>query len=332
MTARLDPIGVRRKVASFAPPFGTGSETLPVVQLRAPEPGPVVIVTANVHGDEVTGVVAVHRLDDRLTATLLRGSVVLYPSLNPQGLQQQQRVQPGDGVDLNRVFPGDLEGQGATRLAGALWADLSSRRPDALVDLHADSAVSIPYVNVDRATHLHGTGRERMDGAVRAMAEASGLTVLHEYPDDQYVRFHLDRSLAGAMVNHANVPAVTLEVGPRRAVDPDAVDRAVDAVLRIIGHLGLVRDVPPPPSVDPGGPWRRTAAPRLQSTGVFEPALGPGARFAAGDILGTVRALDGTVREVVRAEVAGLVVSWSESAWHDARGVPGTLAVLEPVR
>src|SRR5262245_8613177 len=99
MAARTDPIGVRRKVASFTPPFGTSRDALPVVQLRAPEPGPVVIVTANVHGDEVTGVVAVHRLDDRLAATLLRGSVVLYPSLNPQGLQQQQRVQPGDGVD-----------------------------------------------------------------------------------------------------------------------------------------------------------------------------------------------------------------------------------------
>jgi hypothetical protein len=45
-----------------------------------------------------------------------------------------------------------------------------------------------------------------------------------------------------------------------------------------------------------------------------------------------VRALDGTVREVVRAEVAGLVVSWSESAWQDARGVPGTLAVEEVAR
>jgi predicted deacylase len=331
MSARLDPIVVRRKVASFSP-YGTTRDALPVVQLRAPEPGPTVVVTANVHGDEVTGVAAVHRLDDRLTATLLRGTVVLYPSLNPRGLQQQQRVQPDDGVDLNRVFPGDLEGHGATRLAGALWADLASRHPDALVDLHADSAVSIPYVIVDRATHLRGPERERMDAAIRAMADASGLMVLHEYPDDQYVRFHLDRSLAGAMVNHANVPAVTLEVGPRRAVDPDAVERAADAVLRIVGQLGLVGEVPPPPVADPGGPWRRTAAPRVQSTGVFEPVLGPGVRFAAGDVLGTVRALDGTVREVVRAEVAGLVVSWSESAWHDARGVPGTLAVEESDR
>ena len=328
MAARPDPLVVRRKVGSFTP-TGASRDALPVVQIRAPEPGPVVVVTANVHGDEVTGVAAVHRLDDRLGASLVRGTVVLYPSLNPRGLQQQQRVQPDDGVDLNRVFPGDPEGHGATRLAGALWSDLASRRPDALVDLHADSAVSIPYAIVDRATHLQGLKRERMDDAVRAMAEASGLTVLHEYPDEQYVRFRLDRSLAGAMVNHAGVPAVTLEVGPRRAVDPVAVDRAADAVLRILGHLGLVADDLPPALRPAGGPWRRTAAPRLQSSGVFEPVLEPGARFEAGDVLGTVRALDGTVREVVRSECRGLVVSWSESAWHEVQGVPGTLAMEE---
>ena len=62
---------------------------------------------------------------------------------------------------------------------------------------------------------------------------------------------------------------------------------------------------------------------------MFEPVLEPGARFEAGDVLGTVRALDGTVREVVRSEARGLVVSWAESAWHEVQGVPGTLAVEE---
>lgn len=290
-------------------------------------PGPVVAVTANIHGDEVIGVAAAHALDEALRAGLGRGTVALYPSLNPRGLASQQRLQQ-DGEDLNRLFPGDLGGGPGQRQAAQLWANVTERRPTALIDLHADSAVSIPYVIVDRATHHRGASRVAMDGAILAMAEASGVTVLREYPEDQYVRYHLDRSLAGAMVNHASVPAVTLEIGPRRAVDPRSVRAAVGAVLRILHHLGVVDDSPPAPPA-PQGNWRRAAAPRVHTPGVFEPVLVPGESFEAGAVLGTVRAIDGTVREVLTAEAAGIVVSWSESGWVDARAVPGTLGLCE---
>jgi predicted deacylase len=308
---------------------GPDRDVLPIVALTATE-RPVVAITANIHGDEVTGVAAVHLLDELLRNELVRGTVVLYPTLNPRGLVAQQRAIPNDGTDLNRLFPGDLAGQAANRVAAEMWRDLVSRKLDALVDLHADSAVAIPYAIVDRATSHQGAAREQMDARVLAMAEASGLLVLHEYPEDQYVRYHLDRSLAGAMVNHASIPAVTLEVGPRRAVDPWAVRRAVAAVRRILQYLGaLAGPMSDKVSSVPGGPWRRAAAPRVNANGVFEPALAPGEAFLAGEVLGHVRALDGTVREVLLAEASGVVVSWSETAWVAPRSVPGTLGLSE---
>jgi uncharacterized protein len=319
---------VRRRIDSIAHP-GAGREPLAVVVHSAGR-GPAVAVTANIHGDEVTGVAAAHRLDELLPQLLVRGTVALYPSLNPRGLARQQRVQPDDGVDLNRVFPGERDGTGAARHAALLWDDLAARKLDALVDLHADSAVAVPYAIIDRATHLRGQARERMDRALAAMAHASGLTVLHEYPEDQYVKFRLDRSLAGAMVNHAGIAAITCEVGPRRAVDPAAVRVTVAAVLRILHHLGLVEQAPEDPLPRlPGGPWRRIAAPRVRAAGVFEPLLSPGDAFARGAVLGTVRSVEGEVRETVTAESSGIVVSWTEAAWIEARGVPGTLGVEE---
>ena len=326
--AQVGP-GARRRVEHIA--LGAGGDDLPVVVLAARAPGRSVAVTANVHGDEVTGLAAVHELDRVLQRELVRGTAVLVPTLNPRGLVQQRRVQPVDGLDLNRVFPGNADGQGATKVAGAVWRGLVGRRLDALVDLHADSAVAIPYAIVDRATHLQGEGRRRMDAAVLGLATASGLTVLREYPDELYVRFRLDRSLAGAMVNHASVPAVTLEVGPRRAVSAEAVGVMVAAVMRILQHLELVGQAPaaPRPQI-PGGPWRRSAAPRVRTAGLFVPSLAPGSAFRSGEVLGEVRAVDGTVREVVRADQGGIVVSWSENAWIDPRGVPGTLGLLDP--
>ncbi|MCB9685841.1 MAG: succinylglutamate desuccinylase/aspartoacylase family protein [Alphaproteobacteria bacterium] len=302
---------------------------LPVVVWSA-GPGPTVAITANVHGDEVVGVAAAHALDDAMSSTLRRGTLLIYPSLNPRGLQQMVRVHPEEGTDLNRLFPGDRQGGGTARCAALIWSDLLARRPDLLIDLHSDSSVSIPYAIVDRATSLRPDARTEMEARLEELARATGLLVLHEYPPEEYVRFRLDRSLAGAMVNHARVPALTLEVGARRTVDPASVRTATHAVLRVLHHADML--VAPPAEPDlapPSGAWRRAAAPRSQTAGLFTPALPPGARFAAGQVLGTVRAVDGSVREVVRSESRGIVVSWSESPWLEARGVPGTLGLEE---
>lgn len=325
--------GPRRRTEVVTVP-GKPESSMPVVVWSSPVPGPCAVVTANVHGDEVVGVAAAHELDERLATRLRRGQVVIYPSLNPRGLMAQSRHHPEDGIDLNRVFPGEPRGTGAARVAHALWADLSSRRPDLVLDLHSDSAVSVPYALVDRATSLPAPRRQELERRMSALARATGLLVLLEYPPEEYVRFRLDRSLAGAVVNGLGQPALTFEVGARRAIDPAAVRRLGDVVERVLGQLGAVDPAPaasPEDTPEPERTWRRAPAPRVQSAGVFVPRLRPGERFAAGDVLGVVRAVDGSAREVVRAETAGLVVSWAEAAWVEPRAVPGTLAVAEGV-
>lgn len=304
--------------------------TIPVIVLDTQRVGPTVLVTANVHGDEVTGTVAVHRLDGVLNRELARGRVVLFPTLNPGGLEARSRVVPDDGADLNRLFPGDVEGGTSEHMAAQLWEVLLGWRPDALVDLHADSAIAIPYAICDRAVRLQGASRREMTAELVDLGRASGLTLLHEYPDEEYLRFSLDRSLAGAMVNHAGVPAITVESGPRRSVDGPSVQVTVDAVRRILVHLGLSEGaLAADPSRVEGAVWRRTSGPRTRRAGVFVPALAPGVRFRGGALLGTVHGLEGEVVDELWAPAPGLVVSWIESGWVEARGVTGTLGLEE---
>lgn len=303
---------------------------VPVVTLRARLPGPVVAIAGNVHGDEYTGLVAVHELIDALQRELIGGQVHLYPSMNPLGLRAGSRGVGAQGPDLNRRFPGSAKGDLGQRLAAAIWQDLRGRKPDLVVDLHADSAHSVPYAIVDRAVRLKGSARRALDDRLRALAEATGLTVLHEYPDELYQRFGLDRSLAGAVVNELGVAAVTLEIGPRRVVSPAAVGVARTAVLGILGHLGVVRrGADPHPSRVLGGPWRRTSGPRTRRAGLFVPALGAGAVFDAGALLGRVRGLDGTLFEEVRSSLGGILISWVDGGWLDSGTVVATLGVPE---
>jgi len=303
---------------------------LPVVSLASPVSGPAVVITGNVHGDEYIGVTAAHLLVDRLQHDLGRGAVHVYPSLNPNGLRSGNRGIGRDGPDLNRRFPGSRNGDFASLLALTIWEDLAARKPDLLIDLHADSGQSIPYAIIDRAVRKRGAARKRMDARLRAHAEATGLTVLHEYPDDLYLRFGLDRSLAGATVNHLGVPAVTIEAGPRGVVSMAAVGVMVNAVLGVLADVGMVEGgFEPDPSRRTDGPWRRTAGPQTTKPGVFEPALAPGSLFEPGDLLGRVHELQGRVVEEVRAPSLGVVVSWIDGCWLEKGTVVATVGVPE---
>lgn len=304
---------------------GPGGRSVPVLTVSSGRPGPIAVVTANLHGDEATGVAVVHALLARLPSTLERGRVVLYPSLNPAGLAQGSRGLPGEEQDPNRVFPGDPSGKTVSRHAYAIWTDLMIRRPDLLVDLHTDSDGAVPYALSDRVVR----GAAALEDRCFAMAEASGLFALREYPVDEFLRYHLEQSLAGAMANTAGVPAVTLEVGPRRWISGDAVQIALDAALGVLSAVGLTRCPAPVRAERLPGRWRRATAPRSRGAGVLVPVVRPGDQVASGGPIAELRRLDGELIERLVAPEDCVVLALPQRAWTTPAMVVGTLAVLE---
>ncbi|MCB9795439.1 MAG: succinylglutamate desuccinylase/aspartoacylase family protein [Alphaproteobacteria bacterium] len=307
---------------------GAQSQHLPVVSVKGRAEGPRVAITANIHGDEATGIGAVHLLISQLEGKLARGEVLLYPSLNLPGLVAGTRTLPADGQDLNRQFPGDPRGTAAERHAHAIWRDLTGRSPDVVLDLHADSPSSIPYTLIDRASGLNARQRPEMEARLEELALASGLTVLHEYADDKYRSFHLDRSLSGALVNRARIPAVTIECGPRRWLSPEAVATSADAARGVLASLGMLDAAPTPhPTRVAGGPWRRASGPRASASGVLHPRVRPGEAFSNGQVVAEVRSLEGRCLERMSAPGEGYVISLPERTWITAGVSAGTYAV-----
>jgi len=320
----------QRETIRVPSPIGGPPRELPVLTVAAKAPGPTVAITANVHGDEVTGLGVVHTLREQLPALLTAGRVHLYPTLNPDGLAGRTRRVPADDQDLNRLFPGDARGTPAERLAHLIWEDLAGRSPDAVIDLHADAPQAIPYALVDRATSLRRKARADLEARCQALAVATGLTVLREFPDDAYTRFRLDRSLAGAVTNRLQVPAVTIEAGPRLIVDAGSVAVATAAVLGVLTALGLL-DQPAPihPSCHAGPTLRRHSGPRAQTAGCLFPCASPGTALRRGQIVAEVRDLSGGVLETLRTAEDGVLIALPERAWVVPGVAVGTLAVRE---
>jgi predicted deacylase len=75
--------------------------------LESPSPGPVVWLTACVHGDEVGGLVIIPELFKRRGKQLMRGALYAFPLMNPLGFETASRDIILSKEDLNRSFPGN---------------------------------------------------------------------------------------------------------------------------------------------------------------------------------------------------------------------------------
>lgn len=101
----------------------------------ADAPGPTALIQAGIHGDEVAGV---HALEELLEAGIRpdRGRLIVVPVMNPPAYRARQRACEG-GLDLNRQFPGDPDGERyEQRLAATFMALVRAERPALMATLH----------------------------------------------------------------------------------------------------------------------------------------------------------------------------------------------------
>src|SRR5882724_6296628 len=83
------------------------------------QPGPHLLITGGVHGDEFEPMVAIRRLMSASELTALRGQLTLVPVVNEAAFARGQRVAE-DGLDLARTCPGRADGSITERIAHAL--------------------------------------------------------------------------------------------------------------------------------------------------------------------------------------------------------------------
>jgi predicted deacylase len=106
---------------------------VPLLVARGWEEGPVLGITAVVHGDALNGLPIVRQLFQHLDMNSLRGTVVGIPVMNMPAFLRQQRLFL-DGIDLNQVMPG-RQGGSISEMYTFRLMDRIVRNLDYLVDV-----------------------------------------------------------------------------------------------------------------------------------------------------------------------------------------------------
>lgn len=271
--------GSRCRTHLTVPSLGADTAVrLPVTVLHGARPGPLLTLTAGVHGGEYAPILAAQRVGATVDPRQLTGTIVIVHAANPTSLYGRGvYYTPTDGRNLNRMFPGRADGTLSERTAHVIFAEII-RRADAYLDLHCGDANEAlrPYV----ATRV--SGDSAYDARVRSLAIATGLTLLLETPVPSPVPNPPGTTTMTAAVHR--IPGFTVEWGMLGRTDESSVNGQLQAVLGVARAMGML----------PGRPGRGGTQ-RMQ-----------GSRTAAAPVSGLVRVevtLDQQVREGQRVAV-----------------------------
>ncbi|MDZ7709576.1 MAG: succinylglutamate desuccinylase/aspartoacylase family protein [Roseovarius sp.] len=251
--------------------------------------GPVLFISAAIHGDEVIGVEIVRRILRATPLQSMAGTLLAVPIVNTFGFLNHSRYLP-DRRDLNRVFPGLSSGSMASQLAHIFMEEVV-RRSDVGIDLHSAAIhrSNLPQIRLtpdnDRLADLGAAfGAPVMmesglrDGSLRMAAEEAGVDVLL-YEGGEGLRF-----------------------------DEAAVRAGVAGTLRVMRRLGMIgaKGVPrtrASPVRARASSWYR--APR---GGLFRGFVGLGDAVAPGTVLGAVANTFGDVESEIVSEHTGILI------------------------
>lgn len=111
---------------------GTAAETQARIDDSGVE-GPTIFFVAGTHGNEWAGYYAADELMEEIFPTA--GKIIWVPRANIQACNIEQRTAE-DEVNLNRVYPGDPEGNPVEQVAAEIMALIEQEQPVAVVDMH----------------------------------------------------------------------------------------------------------------------------------------------------------------------------------------------------
>ena len=179
--------------------YTSQSLNMPVQVICGRQAGPVLFVSAAIHGDELNGVEIIRRLLKRKSLRSIRGTLLAVPIVNVHGFLNQSRYLP-DRRDLNRTFPGSAKGSIAARLAHLFITEIVSKA-DYGIDLHTgalnrsnlpqiranlDDEKTLEFANAFGAPVIINSNTR--DGSLRASAAGLGMPVL-TYEAGEALRF-----------------------------------------------------------------------------------------------------------------------------------------------
>lgn len=260
---------------------------IPIRVIRAKKRGPAILVTAAIHGDEINGTGIIHDFLFGDEIVLKKGTLILVPVVNVFGFESHDRYLP-DRRDLNRSFPGSVNGSLASRIADKLMTELVDKC-DYAIDLHTAAAQRTNYPNV--RADLSNPETKRL-----AIAFGCSLVLDGKGPEGSFRREATRRGC----------PTIILEAGEPYKIEPSLLQIGLRGIKNVLTSFGMIDskiEKPPFQAL-----VRKTAWVRATVAGILKFHVSPGDFVDEHQPLATNYSILGYKQNIIESPAHGIVV------------------------
>ncbi len=259
---------------------------LNVFVYRSKVEGPALLLTAGLHGDEVNGIEVIRRLISEETLMPERGMVIAIPLVNVYGFIHNSRTLP-DGKDLNRCFPGSVNGSLANRLAFILMNEI------------------IPHIHFGVDFHTGGSRISNYPQIRCVLGQPMNKDLASAFGPPFIVQSEMiDKSFRKEAAKKEKTILV-FEGGESLRLDEFAINHGKAGVRRLMQHLDMKnhREKVQMPIVIQDTTWLRA-----KNSGIFNSFVECGSRITRNQPLASITDPYGESQTIVRSPQEGYII------------------------
>lgn len=258
------------------------------------KPGPSILILGGVHGNEINGVEIVRRsIEENIFNNIVRGTVIVIPLLNVYGFINFSR-DVADGKDVNRSFPGNINGSLASRVARIITKKILPH-VDIALDFHTggDARYNYPQVRYNK-----------LDPNAVFLARIMGLKYMIEQP-------MIANSFRKAC-HEVKIPAVVYEGGESIRLDKLSIESGIIAIKNVLSAVRIADFSPqivPETWIIHRETWIRSTTP-----GIFIWTKKSGDFVKKGELLGHIKDAYGTKSTDVISTFEGHIIGHNNAS------------------
>lgn len=194
---------------------------MPTYIINGKEEGPVLFISAAIHGDELISTEIVNRLLQKDELNTIKGTLIAVPIVNPYGYNNNTRYLP-DNSDLNRMFPGKENGKFAERIANIFNHEILSKAKYG-IDIH-----SAP-VNRTNLPQIHISLNDKEE--LRLAKAFNPPVIVNSQPKNGKLR------RAG---QEKDIKVILFEGGEGLRFNEDVINTCLQGLLNVMAELGML--------------------------------------------------------------------------------------------
>lgn len=278
-----------------------------------------ICVVTGIHGDELEGQYVCYELTKKLREKpqSLSGIVDIYPAMNPMGIDTITRGIPAFDLDMNRIFPGNQNGDMYESLASEIMRDCIGA--SLCIDIHA-SNIFLTEVPQIRINELHAK-------SLMPFANKANMDLIWVYGSSTVLESTFAYSL-----NSAGVRTLVVEMGVGMRITKEYGEQMTEGILSLMHELGMwEEDTPvrkPVVSYDQSG--TDVCYLNAPTSGIYVKNMQHGSMVKKDDVIGKILdPLAGEERECIKAPTDGWLFTTREYPVVDSGSLLGRILKKE---